>query len=79
MGIGGVSGQGKLRVWGRMLEGHCRRQEAFSILECLLGGNGALQRFGPPPPSGDQLTLERQTLKVAPIWLKFSALVPLSI
>jgi hypothetical protein len=30
-----------------MLEGNCRRQEAFSILECLRGGNGPRQHFGP--------------------------------
>jgi hypothetical protein len=45
----------KLSIWGRMLEGHCRRQEAFSILESLLGGNGLLQHFGPPPLLGDRL------------------------
>ncbi len=28
-----------------------RHQEAFSVLECLLGGNGPLQRVA--PPSGD--------------------------
>jgi hypothetical protein len=47
MGIKSVSGQGKLSVWGRMLEWHCRCQEAFSTLEGLLGRNGRLQRFGP--------------------------------
>jgi hypothetical protein len=38
-----------------VLEGYRRRQEAFRILECLLGRSGPLQRFAPPPPSGDQL------------------------
>ncbi len=55
---GGVSGQRKLSIWGRMLEGHRRHQEAFSILESLLGKSGPLQRFG-PPPSGDQLKVSK--------------------
>jgi hypothetical protein len=47
MGTGGISGQRKFSIWGRMLEGYHRRQETFFILECLLCGNGPLQCFGP--------------------------------
>jgi hypothetical protein len=38
MGIGGVSGKGKLSIWGGVLEWHHRRQEALCILESLLSG-----------------------------------------
>ncbi len=54
MSIGGVSGKRKFSIWGGMLEGHCRCQEALCILECLLCRGGPLQRLG-PSPSGDQL------------------------
>jgi hypothetical protein len=47
MSIGGVSDERKLSIWGRVLEWHCRRQEAFCNLKCLLSGSGPLQRFGP--------------------------------
>jgi hypothetical protein len=47
MGIVGVSGKGKFSIWGRMLECHRRRQEAFCILESLLCIGGTHQRFGP--------------------------------
>jgi hypothetical protein len=43
MSIGGVSGQGKFSIWGRMLERYHRRQESLSILECLLSRSGPLQ------------------------------------
>ncbi len=52
--IRGVSGERKLSIWGRVLEWHRHRQEAFGLLESLLSGGGSLQSFGPPPPSGDQ-------------------------
>jgi hypothetical protein len=51
--IGGVSGERKLSIRGRVLEWHRCRLEAFGLLESLLSGGGPLQSFG-PPPSGDQ-------------------------
>jgi hypothetical protein len=48
MSIGGVSGERKSGIWGRMLEWHRRcQEEAFCILEGLLSGSGPLQHFGP--------------------------------
>jgi hypothetical protein len=47
--IGGVSGEGKLSIWGGVLEWHRRRQEAFGPLESLLSGGGPLQSLGPSP------------------------------
>ncbi len=52
MSIGGVSGERKLNIWGRVLEWHCCRQEAFGLLEGLLSGGGPLQNLS--PPSGDR-------------------------
>ncbi len=52
MGIGGVSGKGKLSIWGGVLKWHRRRQEALGFLKSLLSGGGPLQSFG-PPRSGD--------------------------
>jgi hypothetical protein len=46
--IGGVSGERKLSIWGKMLKWHRRRQEAFGSLESLLSGGSPLQSFGPP-------------------------------
>jgi hypothetical protein len=48
VGIGGVSGESKFGIWGRVLKRHRRRQEAFGLLESLLSGGGPLQNFGPP-------------------------------
>jgi hypothetical protein len=48
MGIGGVSGERKLSIWGRVLEWHCGRQEAFCTLEDFLSGSGLLQHLAPP-------------------------------
>ncbi len=48
VGIGGVSGERKFGIWGRVLTRHRRRQEAFGLLESLLSGGGPLQNFGPP-------------------------------
>jgi hypothetical protein len=48
--IGGVSGEKKFSIWGRVLKWHRRCQEAFGSLESLLSGGGPLQSFGPPPP-----------------------------
>ncbi len=45
--IRGVSGEKKLSIWGRVLEWHCRRQEAFFILEDFQSGSGPLQSFSP--------------------------------
>ncbi len=53
VGIGGVSGERKLSIWGGVLEWHRRCQEAFGLLGSLLSGGGPLQSFA-PPPSGDQ-------------------------
>ncbi len=47
MSIGGVSGERKLSIGGRVLEWHRCRQKAFCILESLLRGSSPLQRFGP--------------------------------
>jgi hypothetical protein len=52
-----------------MLEGYRRRQEEFSILECLLGESGPLQHFG--PPSGDQLKVS----KLVHSWAKMAVKV----
>jgi hypothetical protein len=49
MYIGGVSGKGKLSIWGRVLKWHRRHQEALSLLKSLLSGGGPLQSFGPSP------------------------------
>jgi hypothetical protein len=46
MSIGGVSGERKLSVGGRVLEWHCRHQEAFPVLEGLLSKSGPV-RFCP--------------------------------
>jgi hypothetical protein len=59
IGIGGVSGEGKFRVWGRVLEWHCHRQEAFCILESLLSGSGPLHVLA--LPSGDQSKVSKFT------------------
>ncbi len=48
MSIGGISGKRKLSLWGGMLEGYHRSQEALCILESLLCRGGPLQRFGQP-------------------------------
>jgi hypothetical protein len=47
MSIGGVSGERKLSIWGRVLEWHSRHQEAFCILQGLLSKSVPLKRFGP--------------------------------
>jgi hypothetical protein len=46
MGIGGISGQVMVGIWGMVLEWDRRRQEAFCILERLLCRSGPPQRFG---------------------------------
>ncbi len=48
MSIGGVSGKRKFSMWGGMLEGYRRSQEAFCIVESLLCRGGPLQCLGPP-------------------------------
>jgi hypothetical protein len=49
VGVGGVSGERKFGIWGRVLKRYRRRHEAFGLLEGLLSGGGRLQCFGPPP------------------------------
>jgi hypothetical protein len=49
IGIRGVSGKGKLSIWGGGLEWHRRSQEALCILESLLSGGSPLECFGPSP------------------------------
>ncbi len=53
MSIGGVGGERKLSIWGRVLEWH-RCQEELCLLKSLLSGGSPLQSLG-SPPSGDQL------------------------
>jgi hypothetical protein len=48
VGIEGISGKRKFSIGGRVLKGHRHHQEAFGLLESLLGGGGPLQSFGPP-------------------------------
>ncbi len=52
VGVGGVSGERKFGIWGRVLKWYRRHQEAFGLLEGLLNGGGPLQCFS-PPPAGD--------------------------
>jgi hypothetical protein len=46
MSIGGVSGERKFIIGGRVLEWQRCHQEALNILEGLLSGSGPLQYFG---------------------------------
>jgi hypothetical protein len=87
MSIGGIGGERKFSIWGRVLEWHRRRQEAFCILEGLLSGSGPLQRFGPSLQRISQRSQNLSTVgqkaavkvKVAPVSTKYLLLVFLSV